>query len=60
MAYVHRRVKAGRTIEHRKMPKKLALYAKEHFDVEFDEYEIQNITIQLICKRATKGLNFYL
>lgn len=38
--------------------KKLALYAKEHFDVEFDEYEIQNITIQLICKRATKGLTF--
>lgn len=33
--------------------KKLALYAKEHFDVEFDEYEIQNITIQLICKRST-------
>ena len=31
---------------------------KEHFDVEFDEYEIQNITIQLICKRATKGLTF--
>lgn len=38
--------------------KKLALYAKEHFDVEFDEYEIQNITIQLICKRSTKGLTF--
>ena len=38
--------------------KKLALYAKEHFDVEFDEYEIQNITIQLICKRATIGLTF--
>lgn len=32
--------------------------AKEHFDVEFDEYEIQNITIQLICKRSTKGLTF--
>lgn len=26
--------------------------------MEFDEYEIQNITIQLICKRATKGLTF--
>lgn len=38
--------------------KKLALYAREHFDVEFDEYEIQNITIQLICKRSTKGLTF--
>lgn len=37
---------------------KLALYAKEHLDVEFDEYEIQNITIQLICKRSTKGLTF--
>lgn len=38
--------------------KKLALYAREHFNVEFDEYEIQNITIQLICKRSTKGLTF--
>lgn len=38
--------------------KKLALYAKEHFDVEFSDYEIQNITIQLICKRSTKGLTF--
>lgn len=38
--------------------KKLALYAREHFDVKFDEYEIQNITIQLICKRSTKGLTF--
>lgn len=26
--------------------------------MEFDEYEIQNITIQLICKRSTKGLTF--
>ena len=31
---------------------------QEHFNVEFDEYEIQNITIQLICKRSTKGLTF--
>lgn len=38
--------------------KKLALYAREHFNVEFDEYEIQNITIQLICKRSSKGLTF--
>ena len=38
--------------------KKIALYAREHFNVEFDEYEIQNITIQLICKRSTKGLTF--
>lgn len=38
--------------------KKLALYARERFNVEFDEYEIQNITIQLICKRSTKGLTF--
>lgn len=38
--------------------KKLALYAKEHFDVEFSDYEIQNITIQLICKRSIKGLTF--
>lgn len=38
--------------------KKLALYAEEHLDVEFNDYEIQNITIQLICKRSTKGLTF--
>lgn len=38
--------------------KKLAIYAKEHFDVKFDEYEIQNVTIQLICKRSTRELTF--
>ena len=38
--------------------KKLALYAEEHLDVEFNDYEIQNITIQLICKRSTKALTF--
>lgn len=38
--------------------KKLALYAKKNFDVKFDEYEIQNITIQLISKRSTRGLAF--
>lgn len=38
--------------------KELALYAKESFNIIFNEYEIQNLTIQLICKRSTKGLPF--
>lgn len=38
--------------------KELAIYARENFKIELNEYEIQSLTIQLICKRSTKGLTF--
>lgn len=38
--------------------KELAIYARKNFKIELNEYEIQSLTIQLICKRSTKGLTF--
>lgn len=38
--------------------KELAIYARDNFKIELNEYEIQSLTIQLICKRSTKGLTF--
>lgn len=34
----------------------LAHYSREHFQTILPEYEIQRLTIQLICKRSTKGI----
>lgn len=33
-----------------------AKYSKERFGILLPEYEIQRLTIQLICKRSTKGI----
>jgi len=38
--------------------KELAMYTRDNFNIELNEYEIQSLTIQLICKRSTKGLTF--
>lgn len=37
--------------------KELGKYVQERFKIDFNEYEIQNITILLICKRSSRGLS---
>ena len=36
--------------------KELATYVKDNLNIEFNKYEIQNITIQLICKKSVDEL----
>ena len=41
-----------------KAAKELSIYAKNNLNVDFNEAEIKNITMQIISKRSTKGLEF--